>query len=73
MVPRLPRPPNDNDSTCADCGKPLGQRIDYVRRLRPGQQLPPLGIERDPLCKPCWEADTQRVEAAIARAKGEQS
>ena len=48
---------------CVDCQEPL-QRISFIRRLRPGEKD---NIERvrDPLCHPCWQADSLVVEASL--------
>lgn len=51
---------------CTDCGKPL-ERIDYGRRLRPGEYPP---VMPGPLCHSCWQADDRVVEASLRERVG---
>ncbi len=49
---------------CTDCNVNLA-RIDYVRRLRPGEQI----HKDEPLCKPCWQKDDAQVKAEIKKGQ----
>jgi hypothetical protein len=65
MVTKAPGPPTGNSITCADCGAAL-ERIEYPRRLRPGERDG--FLQRDPLCRACWQIDNEGVAGLLREA-----